>query len=271
MSRLLSIVLGMLLLASPAAAQAPKENLVIFGDSVAADPPLNDYLSSIAAKLTDLPGPQCPTSPESYGVNTAEQLGLEARDYSCAGAATTPSNLLELLNVTVESARPPFSEQVDRALAEGALDAGTERILITVGFNDTYSNYGDPTEAFLAAMLPQLERMRSAAPQARIQLVGYPSIVDGEHICLVNTDRLVRVHAPVFGVWERQAQDMNVALAEAAGVEFLDLKEATAGRHMCASDADRYWSAIVDDGPTNLPFHLNAPGHEYVAGIIAQS
>ncbi|AGS33823.1 Secreted hydrolase [Corynebacterium maris DSM 45190] len=256
MTRLLAVVLAALLLAIPAPAHA--RTLVLFGDSVPADPPLRDY---VASELGSSGHTDCPTSGDNYGVRTAEGLGLQAQDFSCSGA-TSPSVVSLLAN-------RDFSQQVDRALTSAALDGDTARVLITVGFNDLYQ--GGTPDNFVAAMIPQIERIHDAAPNARVQIVGYPTITDGDDICVVNTDRVVRVHAPAVAHWERQAQHMQAELAAATGVEFVDLKESTRGRHMCAPDELRHWSAIIDDGPTNLPFHLNAHGHRHVAEVIARS
>lgn len=261
MARLLSALLALLLLAHPVTASAAAAPLVIFGDSVAADPPLRDYL---AGKLSSSGQPECPTSAHNYGTLAAERLGVPVADFSCSGTTST--------GVRSVFGGQDFSRQVDRALAAEALNPATPRVIVTTGFNDTYP-HGDAAaeELFLTAMIPQVQRIQQAAPRARVQIVGYPTIADGEHICVVNTDRVVRVHAPEVGRWERQAQRMQADLAAAAGVEFLDLKESTANRHMCAPDELRHWSAIIDDGPANLPFHLNAHGHRHVAEVIARS
>ena len=66
---------------------------------------------------------------------------------------------------------------------------------------------------------------------------------------------------------------MQVDLAHATGVEFVDLKPATRGRGMCADSDKRLWAGLVDftAGPGNLPLHVNARGHEYVANILSRS
>ena len=258
MTRLLAVVLAALLLAIPAPAHA--RTLVLFGDSVPADPPLRDYLKG---KLGASGQPECPTSAHNYGALAAAELGLTVADFSCSGTTST--------GVRSVFGGQDFSRQVDRAVAAGTLDDATPRVIVTTGFNDTYPRGADAPDLFLSAMIPQIERIHDAAPHARIQIVGYPTITDGDDICVVNTDRLVRVHAPAVAHWERQAQQMQTELAAATGVEFVDLKESTRDRHMCAPDELRHWSAIIDDGPTNLPFHLNAHGHRHVAEVIARS
>lgn len=287
--------------AGEATGQPAGGNLVIFGDSVVADPPLDVYFANevgssdgglgLGDELSGVglssEGPgigsfgssagrndrACPTSLESFAVQAARQLNLAARDYSCAGATVLPrgSSLLG------EDAL--FSDQVDRALADGALDAGTGRVLINIGFNDTYSNtdlsHEELTARFVAEGGAQIKRIRAAVPDTRIQIVGYPTILGGDTLCLVHAGGISggRVHFPLAGAWERQAQDLQLALADATGVEFLDLKPSTADNGMCAPDDRRMWAGVIDvsSGPTNLPFHANARGHAHIADFIVAS
>lgn len=223
------------------AAEARQRNLVIFGDSVSADPPLEQYLArKIEQGSSESTGGRfCPTSKSNFGVRAAAELGLTAADYSCSGATATGTRSI--------FGGQDFAVQVDRALADAALSPATARVLITLGFNDTYSNYALPAHElrsrFVAATVPQIERIRQAAPEARIQIVGYPTIADDGYVCLVNLGGGVRdrTYAPVAGHFENLAQMMQQDLAEATGAEFLDLKPTTAGSGMCAPDHLRGW------------------------------
>jgi lysophospholipase L1-like esterase len=255
------------------AAEARQPNLVILGDSVVADPPLGQYLARKAEQGSSesTGGRFCPTSRSSFGVRAAADLGLEAADYSCAGATATGGRSI--------FGGQDFVVQVDRALADAALSPATARVLITLGFNDTYNNLTLPGHElrshFVAAMVPQIERIRRAAPEARIQIIGYPTIADDEYVCLFNLGGSVRdrTYAPVIGYFEDLAQNMQQDLAAAADVEFLDLKPTTAGSGMCAPDHLRAWAGIIDlnASPYNLPYHLNARGHAHVAEVIVGS
>ena len=276
------IMLVGLVVAAPSS-EAQQRNLVIFGDSIIADTPTPEYLvnrfgsgssnsslSSVASSGSSGSSgssfQQCPTSDNNYGVRAANKLGMPAWDYSCAGATSI-------------SPGPQFSTQVDRALATGALTPATARVVVSTGFNDTYNNDGQSEQQvrarFVDAMRPQIDRIRAAAPNARIQVVGYATIADGDHVCLFNAGGELRdrTFAPQVGRWEQLAQDMQRDLAAASGSEFLDLKPSTAGRGMCAPDHLRNWAGIVDfnASPNNLPFHMNARGHGHVADVVARS
>ena len=258
-------------------ADAQQRNLVIFGDSIIADTPTPEYLvnrigsaSSNSSLSSASSGgssfEQCPTSKNNYGVRAGHKLGLPAWDYSCAGT-------------TAISPGPQFSTQVDRALGTGALTPATARVIITTGFNDTYNNGNlserDIRARFVNAMRPQIDRIRHAAPNARIQTVGYSTITDHDHVCLVHVGANIkdRTYAPQVGYWERLSQNMLSDLAHATGTQFVDMKPSTRNRGMCAPDHMRNWAGLIDfhAGPGNMPIHMTDRGHEHVANVIAAS
>ncbi|WP_342318901.1 GDSL-type esterase/lipase family protein [Corynebacterium mayonis] len=255
-------------LAAPAA-HAQERNMVIFGDSVIADPNAPQWL---AGKLgLDSRGSSdvnvwCPQNPSSWGRLAAQKLGLAAYDYSCSGTTTI-------------SPGPQLFSQVDRALRDGGLNRNTARVIISTGFNDTYNNDSRPDGAvradFVNYMRPQIAKIRAAAPNARIQFVGYPKVTAGDRVCLFHIAPNVADSTPFPQVrkWEDQAQWMMVDAARATGTEFVDLKPSTWNSHMCAPDHLRMWAGFVDfyGGPGNLPIHVNARGHQHVANVIAGS
>lgn len=267
---------GVVSVAAPGA-DAQQRNLVVFGDSIIADTPTPEYLvnrigsvssnSSLSSGSSDGSSfQQCPTSQNNYGIRAGHKLGLPAWDYSCAGTTSI-------------SPGPQFSGQVDRALGDGALTPATARVIITTGFNDTYNNgnlsEGDIRARFVGAMRPQIDRIRAAAPNARIQIVGYSTITDNDHVCLVHLGGNIhdRTYAPQVGYWERLSQGMLSDLAHATGTQFIDMKPSTRDRGMCAPDHLRSWAGLIDfhAGPGNMPIHMTDRGHEHVANIIAAS
>lgn len=250
-------------------AQAQDRNLVIFGDSIVANPTLPQY---VTAGVTDgTPGSSgnphtgCPQG-GNWGRSASAKLGLIPWDYSCSGTVSI-------------SRGPQFAAQVDHALGDGALTGNTQRVIVSTGFNDTYNNRNlsdaQVRANFVGAMAPQINRIRAAAPNARIQIVGYPSVTEGNNVCLFHVGPNVsdRTFFPDINNWQWQAQNMQIDLARATGVEFLDMKPSTAGNHMCAADHARMWAGLVDfySGTGNLPIHVNDRGHEHVANMIAAS
>lgn len=252
-------------ISAPLSANASERNLVAFGDSVIADPRADIYLNhQIASGLApDRVNPdRCPTSATNYAKRAGAKLGLPVSDFSCAGA-------------TSMSGGKPLSTQVDWAIKTGALSSATKRVIFASGFNDTYNNANlsqkQMRARFVKFTAPLVERIKRAAPNARIQIVGYSTITDQGNVCLVNGQAPVPLH--IIKHWEDSAQWMQVDLARATGTEFLDLKPSTVGRGMCSPDNKRMWASVIDftGGPSNLPFHLNARGQAHVANVIARS
>lgn len=264
-------LVGTGLAAGPDATRADAQggNMVILGDSIIADPPTMEYF---AARFGVHPNGKtdvnrwCPTSPDSFAQRASRQLGLQPRDYSCAGTVSI-------------SRGPNIASQVDRAVNERGLDGATRRVVVMVGFNDTYNHNGeDPNQIrrdYVNFMRPQIDRIRAAAPNARIQIVGYPTITSGDRVCLfhIGPNMYDATPFPLVRDWENLAQWMNVDLAAATGTQFVDFKPSTAGNGMCAKDDQRMFAGLVDfyGGPGNMPIHINARGHEHLAGVLARS
>ncbi len=122
---------------------------------------------------------------------------------------------------------------------------------------------------------PQVDRIKRAAPNARIQIVGYPTIGSGDSYCLIHVgpQSLDRTYLPTVRQWEDKAQWMQVDLARATGTQFVDMKPHTRNNGMCAPANQRMWAGLIDftAGPGNLPLHVNARGHEHVANVLARS
>ena len=171
---LAAALLALTVVAAPTASAAQK-NLVAFGDSILADPGADIYLSSRLTSST-ANGANCPSS-NNFAKRTGAKVGLPVRDYSCSGAVSM-------------SQGPQISTQIDTAIRNGALTADTQRVIFSSGFNDTYNNSNlsrDQLRArFVRTTAPQIERIKRAAPNARIQIVGYPTIGSGNRYCLLH-------------------------------------------------------------------------------------
>ncbi|MDK8449890.1 GDSL-type esterase/lipase family protein [Corynebacterium mastitidis] len=251
-------------------ATASPNALVGFGDSVMANPRLLDHLSA------GLPIPEeqkhnvhnhCASDPNGMVKQVARLKGMEAHDYSCPGAS-------------VSTGGKRISAQIDDAIAQGALDGATREVLIQVGFNDTYLNMADrkaPEEihrAYVAALTEQIGRIRQAAPQAAIRVLGYPSISDNVGTCLVQLGN--NIHSfegvPLTTDLENMAEAMNRDAAAQSGVQYVDLRAASLGHGMCAPDGERWYGAAIDLGqPRNVPVHMTDLGVARISEIVAAS
>ena len=250
-------------------AAAGERNLVAFGDSVLADPQLDSYLSFRASSRFGSsrvnPSVDCPSG-YNFAKRTGAKLGMPVADFSCAGAVSMAQG-------------PQISEQVRVAIERGALTPDTQRVLFATGFNDTYNNSklsdGDLRARWVAATAPHIAKIRDAAPNARIQIVGYPTIGSGDRYCLLHfgPQPADATALPTVQRYENVAQWMQVDLANATGTEFVDMKPATWDRGMCAGADKRLWAGLVDfsAGPGNLPLHINDRGQEFVAEQLARS
>lgn len=245
-------------------AVAAERNLVAFGDSVLADPDAGTYLQARLSSQS-AGGVNCPQS-HNFAKRTGAKLGLPVADFSCSGAVSF-------------SPGPQMFSQVDRAIQTGALSGETRRVLYATGFNDTYNNpgmsQGELRRRFVDANAPLINRIRAAAPNARIQIVGYPTIGSAGSYCLLHVGPTPadRTYLPQVEGWENAAQWMQVDLASRTGVEFLDMKPSSRNNGMCANADQRMWAGLVDftAGDGNLPLHINQRGHEHAANVIAAS
>ncbi len=246
-------------------AQAAEPNLVAFGDSVLADPRADIYLQARLSSHQPT-GLNCPKS-NNFASRTGAKLGLPVADYSCSGAVSMAQG-------------PQISTQVDAAIASGALSPQTQRVLYATGFNDTYNNRNlsqqEIRAKWVAFNAPLIEKIKAAAPNARIQIVGYPTIGTGNEYCLFHFGpSSSHMSLPLGFVrdWEDKAQWMQVDLAAATGTEFVDLKPSTRYNGTCALDNQRMWAGLIDftGGPGNLPIHVNDRGHEHIANVLASS
>lgn len=257
---------------APAASAEAPENLVAIGDSITADPAVDEWFPAwigLQTPATAASPVGCPTSPNSYAKQAGDRLGLQVDDYSCTG--------LSLTNPKTKS----MEASVDQAVRDGALNASTQRVILTVGFNDTYTDgtREEKLERFLEEGTQQVNRIRAAAPHARIQMVGYPTIsTDGGTVCPLHLvdSRLVPappVTVPVVEEFEDLAQEMQRSLATRTEIEFLDMKPDTRSTSMCGEDGVREYAGLIDTtGPVyHLPLHVNGRGHSHIASKIVGS
>src|SRR5699024_12681754 len=119
-------------------------------------------------------------------------------------------------------------------------------------------------DPFLGITAPHIERIKQAAPNARIQIVGYPTIGSGDYYCLVHVTSSPSdsTYLPQIRKWEDSAQWMQVDLANATGTEFVDLKGATRNNGMWADAGQRDYAGLIDftGGGGHLHTHISTPG-----------
>lgn len=216
----------------------------------------------------------CARSANNYANLLARQLGANLTDVSCSGATTA-----DILTDDQDGQSP----QVD------AVGSGTQLVTVTIGGNDidylgsldTYScqdeggsDCGTVDTAGIASTLTVLTQrlenvvtaIRSRAPQARVLLVNYFTILPDSGSCTG-----VPLTADQLG-YERSlaadlAQDTAIA-ANATGATLVDLASASDPHNACGAQP---WVNTYDVAAGRSPYHPNADGMAGAAQLVAQS
>ncbi|MEJ4112995.1 GDSL-type esterase/lipase family protein [Corynebacterium kroppenstedtii] len=252
------------------------DNYVAFGDSIQMDP--NDVQlaaakSPMLEKALNLPAPapgRCVSSPNPYPKRVGARTGLEVQNYGCAAA-------------TVEFPHAiggDIARQVDTALREGTLNPSTRLVSLAFGFNDWYQdpNIGRSVEDRKVTagrvMNDQIARVKHAAPNAKILLIGNPDLTDGRNnICMSNGFGVqLKFYYPLLAFIQDNIRQWQADVAAQNHVEFLDMMSminTPNNNNGCVSNPDRLSAAFYDDAPHHLWGHLTDKGHDFYADQVA--
>ncbi|MTJ65601.1 hypothetical protein GL305_32095 [Nocardia seriolae] len=298
--------------AEPAAGRA----LVVLGDSYTANPPCDAVL--VKCVDTSSAGLRaCLHGPTSWPVQLSTLMGVEAADVennSCSSATIDTGPATSTGQQVPGRDGYTLTQEVRQAAEDGAFGPRTRVVAIQMGFNDAWPRDAavspDATRVFTCTLdvvrgcdenavtegrWPDLDavtgaayadRMRKVvefvnyyAPNARIELVGYPEVTpeDATAWCfdILGVVRWVQPRArAMVEYWNR----LQVAERDAAGIlgiDFVDVKPVTAGHGLCA--ADPWFNGFLDPrtDPAGLPFHPSPRGDTAVAeavfGHVAQT
>lgn len=216
------------------------QRYVALGDSFTAGP---------LVPTTDL-ADGCLRSDGNYPSLLAASLDLELTDVSCSGATT--ADLSDRQRTVRDASVPPQLR---------ALDRRTDLVTLGIGGNDLglFSTLvqnclklrrldpgGSPcaesavgrqllasTPTVGAHVERALARVQRRAPAARVVLVGYPRIAPPDGAC----PRLLPFATGDVAFGDRVLRTLDAALADAAdaaGVDYLDLYDASAGHDVCS-------------------------------------
>jgi lysophospholipase L1-like esterase len=256
----------------PSPARAPIGDVasyVALGDSFVSGPEIDDPVAEAGF---------CLRSTRNYPALLAAELDAgNVVDVSCAGATTagilTPSTVSQL----------PVPAQLD------AVTADTDLVTVGIGGNDdglttqlfvscliTASRSAEacgrvvptssPTYAGIGRNIEQtLDAVTARAPDARVVLVGYLTIVGGAGDCapLGLDEAGAQRAADVMDALE----DTQRSAARASGVEFVSLRKASADHDVCADDP---WVNGLTGTPGDGAFlHPRAAGMEAAADTLA--
>lgn len=266
-------VLGLGATALPAA-QADTRNIVALGDSFSSNP------DQVRNTLRGVPGPiggwaddypqtaGCLQAPNNFPAKLAQATGRPVDDYSCT--ATTSGSMMHRINQAIDAGVVHDDSTV--VLAVGMNDYGL------FGVFDNGTNILDPgnvAAAYRSNMQKAADRIRSAAPEARIVVPGALPTVDRRNttFCALNVvpDFPMGVPVPPLRNVENWNRDNQRAAAEDIDATYVEVMDGARGHDTCAADNDRYVAGIIDTTTPNynMMFHPSETGSRYLADTVA--
>lgn len=259
---LLGVVLAPVALGAPTAAG---QAYVALGDSYTASP-----LTGAPAG----PPPGCLRSANNYPHLVAERTAAQLTDVSCSGARTR------------DFAAPQPVQGGENPPQYDALGAGTQLVTVGIGGNDigfseivqacvSPTPFGTPCRDRytqgphdeLAARIDDLgdrlddvlDEVHRRAPDARVLLVGYPSVLPAQGPGCYP----VVPYTPGDVEYLRGVLDqLNGEIADAAAdgdATYVDTRTPTLGHDVCALPGERWIEGLVPTAPA-APVHPNALG-----------
>ncbi|MEU1489093.1 SGNH/GDSL hydrolase family protein [Streptomyces sp. NPDC005776] len=254
--------------AAPAGERAAQgEHYVALGDSYSSGPGIPQQTDTV-----------CGRSDRNYPSLVANAVGAaEFTDVTCAGADTTH------MAGSQESVPP----QLD------ALGPDTTLVTLGVGGNDLdltgvitrcvlvayLSPYGSPCKhsftlfgtdeigSRINSTAPKIDavlnEIHARSPQARVLLVGYPSLLPDDGTACRQTIPLAVGDFP----WVRDKEKyLNTMLAQRAGADYVDTYGPSVGHDACKAAGDRWIEPA--DSAEGAGFHPNATGHRSMADAV---
>lgn len=253
------------------AAQAAPQNIVLFGDSMVANPfsGITDIIQGPGKVSPNAPAEgRCPRATERVAPYLAQETGMPVDDFPCNGAvAYAPESPEKLLGT-----------QVDQAIGQRKLTANTAKVIFQIGLNDTYKGldlFENQQRRYVDSVGAQIDRIRTIAPRVSITLMGYPQMAgpNGE-FCPVHFNGFQSGPLPIVPIRNMQ-NAVHAWMQETArvkGVAFQSIEAETAGHDSCAPANQRWISGILDNEstPYNMTNHLTHEGSRQVAYIMAR-
>lgn len=288
-----SLVLAGILIAPPVAAAAPVSTshnhshqgfkagaeLVTLGDSFTANPAnptvfvsaWGDRDARHRKRVIGASG--CIQDPHNWPRILVGFTGQSLADFSCNGIGALPG-----------PNNKSFTYYVNKSIESGYVGTKTQDIIILYGGLDAtqWVNTGRNFVTFsprarslyLWEMTKTVEKLRAAAPHARITFASYPSVGDEMgRICLVNLTDHLNARVLVLGdphLEDTMAKTIQTA-AKQNNAQFVDLRKYSRAHSTCAEGSQRYVASFFDlTGPYNMPLHPTLLGEQKMAELIYQ-
>jgi lysophospholipase L1-like esterase len=267
-----------LVLTLPGTAQAapPTGRYVALGDSFTSGP--------LIPTQVDL---NCVRSNRNYPSLTAASIGSSSLvDVSCGGATTN-----DILNPGTGQLGRTVPAQISAVNSATALvtvgiggnDIGFSEIIRTCAEDSLDSPFGSPCRdrytaggtdqlrARIAATAPKvanvLNRVRAAAPSARVVVVGYPAILPDSGFGCWPTVPIAFGDVPYLRGVEKALNSMLATTAAANGASYVDTYTPSIGHDACRGASTRWVEGLIP-AASAAPFHPNAAGERGMATAV---
>ncbi|UYP20399.1 SGNH/GDSL hydrolase family protein [Rhodococcus sp. Z13] len=246
------------------------DSYVALGDSFTAGP-------GIPAQR---PGDPCGRSESNYPSLVAAELGItDFVDASCSAADSADLSQPQRPGVPPQyDALRPDTDLVTVGiggndiglvqLALGCVDLGAQPHGASCATTNTAGDtdrVGETIDAFAPTYTAIVDEIRRRSPEARIVFVGYPTgIRDG------GCYPVQRIRPDDATYLQAEIDRLNTVMreqVEAAGAEFVDLRESSRGHDACAEPAER-WMQGLELTLESIPLHPNAAGHRHAADRV---
>ncbi|MGD0811896.1 MAG: SGNH/GDSL hydrolase family protein [Acidimicrobiales bacterium] len=230
----------------------------------------------------------CDRSSHDYPSDVAAALKLTLTDVSCSGA-TTANILNTTQDVSPGPDNPPQLSAVGSATQVISLQIGGDNLGFTsiiencialtpwgptkVGTN--CRNYYDPggknslasdVTALAQPIATILADIHTAAPGAKVFVVGYPDILPQNGACWPSMP-FETADAEYLNSIEQDLNSMLQETAAANGATFVDTYTPSEGHNACTAESTRWVEPIVPASPAD-PVHPNANGEAAMASEL---
>ncbi|WP_406118071.1 SGNH/GDSL hydrolase family protein [Streptomyces sp. NBC_00989] len=239
----------------------------------------------------------CDRSGRNYPALVAKELGLKAtdfRDVSCSGATisdlttpqstgngTNPAQLsalntdTRLVTLGIGGNDIGFSSMITKCVGTGTLFRLAERVTditdmapceekYTSGGTDKVAQKIRTTGDRLTRALNEIQRR---APEARVYVVGYPSILPAKG---TRCGRGLPIAPGDVTFLRQKQQELNTMLGEralAAGATYVDTFTPSAGHDACSPAATRWIEPLKPSSPAAM-VHPNERGEQGMASAV---
>lgn len=263
------------------------KDLVTFGDSFTAIAGKNGSRGEEPGQTPLVTN--CSTDMDNWPKVAARKAGVSLGDWSCNGMGGAP--LVQLFGY------------LESAIQYGDIGPNTKNVAFMYGGMDTFqwidaagvTFTGQPLTPVFDTMMGMVkDRIRAVAPNAKVTLLSYPELANGDDLCLANVSAEAVSHyipgakeflTPVVGDAElpvkltipgakhvqESLRDNIRHAADANGLGFIDMYQATLGHGPCNPvPSERYTVGVLDTEVSTMPNHPTFPGEEFMGNYFAQ-